>query len=100
MEAKRQILVIDSSIAMRKGLRTLLSPLEADFFEASNGQEGLQLLTKHPIDIIITSVDMPQMDGLELCRQVKGSEKTKDVPVIILSSFILAWVAISSVPIV
>ncbi len=87
METKCRILIIDSSIAMRKGLRTLLSPLEADFFEASNGQAGLQLLTKHPIDIIITSVDMPQMDGLELCRRVKASENTREIPVIILSSF-------------
>ncbi len=87
METKYRILIIDSSIAMRKGLRTLLSPLEADFFEASNGQEGLRILTEHQIDIIITSVDMPQMDGLELCRHVKALEQTREIPVIILSSF-------------
>lgn len=87
MDTKYQVLIIDSSVAMRKGLQTLLSALDADFFEAANGHAGLDVLTKHPIDLIITSVDMPQMDGLELCRRVKASEQTNDVPVIILSSF-------------
>lgn len=82
-----RILIIDSSIAMRKGLKTLLNPLHADIVEASNSLEGLSYLSANPVNAVITSVDMPQMNGLELCRRVKSSADTQDIPVIILSSF-------------
>lgn len=87
MKARCQILIIDSSIAMRKGFKTLLAPLEANFLEASNGQQGLQLLAEQHVDLVITSIDMPQMDGLELCRHITSSPDTQSIPVIILSSF-------------
>ena len=84
---KPRILIVDSSIAMRTGLKTLLHSLHADLVEVSNGLEGLAFLSTNHVDAVITSVDMPQMGGLELCRRVKSSADTQDIPVIILSSF-------------
>lgn len=41
-----------------------------------------------PIDLLITDIEMPQMDGLTLCRQLKKDERLKDLPVLIFSSLI------------
>lgn len=81
-----RILVIDSSVAMRGGVKALLTPLNAEITEASNGLDGLNLLSNTHFDVIVTGIDMPKMDGLELCRQVKSTPATQDIPVIILSS--------------
>jgi len=86
MDKTLNILIIDSSIAMRSGLKALLGPLNANLTEASNGLDGLHLLSQTAFDVIITSVDMPKMDGLELCRRVKRTPATQAIPVIILSS--------------
>lgn len=81
-----RILVIDSSVAMRGGIKALLEPLNAEITEASNGLDGLDLLSATHFDLIVTGIDMPKMDGLELCRLVKSTPATQDTPVIVLSS--------------
>jgi response regulator RpfG family c-di-GMP phosphodiesterase len=72
---------------MRSGLKALLKSLNAEIMEASNGLDGLNLVSENHFDLIVTSVDMPKMDGLELCRRVKSTPTTQDIPVIVLSSF-------------
>ena len=86
MDKALNILIIDNSVAMRSGLKALLGSLNANIIEASNGLDGLNLLSQTHFDVIITSVDMPKMDGLELCRRVKHTPATQAIPVIILSS--------------
>jgi len=80
------ILIVDSSVAMRGGVKTLLEPLNAEITEASNGQDGLNLLSDTHFDLIVTGIDMPKMGGLELCRRIKDTLATQNTPVIILSS--------------
>ena len=50
---------------------------------ARNGSEALQALRRGPVDLIVLDVGMPEMDGLEVCRQVR---KTSDVPILFLSA--------------
>jgi putative two-component system response regulator len=81
-----RILIVDSSIAMRGGIKALLEPLNAEIAEASNGLDGLDLLSAMHFDLIVTGIDMPKMDGLELCRRIKSTPTIQDIPVIVLSS--------------
>lgn len=53
---------------------------------AENGMDGLELLKNNPVDIIICDVVMPQMDGLEFCRQIKGDLQTNHIPIIMLTA--------------
>lgn len=53
---------------------------------ATNGRETLQLLEKEDVDIIVSDVMMPEMDGLELCRRVKTNIETSHIPVILLTA--------------
>ncbi|MCD1261716.1 response regulator [Paenibacillus athensensis] len=80
------VLVVDDEPIIRLGLRTLVEWEEHGFCyagEAEDGQEALELLEAQPIDIVITDLLMPRMDGLELIRRLKMSGK--DVGIVVLS---------------
>ncbi|MBN1931268.1 MAG: response regulator [Desulfobacterales bacterium] len=81
------LLVVDDSVAMRNALKRYLYPLNAEIKEAGNGKEGLQQVLVNDLDLIITDIDMPGMDGIEFCLQLKSNPKTRNIPVIIQSSF-------------
>ena len=80
-----RILVVDDSAIIRKGVDLQLRD-SALITQAPNGQEGYELALSHAFDLIITDVEMPQMDGYELCRKIKQTEQTQHIPVVILSS--------------
>jgi putative two-component system response regulator len=82
-----RMLIIENSVAMRNGLKGLLGSLHVEITEASNGLDGFQLACGNHFDVIITSVDLPKMDGLELCRRLKNIPTTQDTPIIVFSSF-------------
>jgi two-component system chemotaxis response regulator CheY len=83
------ILVVDDSAVMRKIIqRTInLCGLDiGDLFEAGNGNEGLAELKKHLIDLLFIDINMPEMNGMEMLAEVRKYNKTKDLPVLIVST--------------
>ena len=84
----RQILIVDDQRSVRKFIISLLTETECAFLEAENGQVALETLEQNgPVDLIISDVDMPLLDGLTLCQTLKGSERFRAMPVVIVSSF-------------
>jgi response regulator RpfG family c-di-GMP phosphodiesterase len=81
------ILLVDDSLAARQLYKQCLNPLEAQITTAANGKEGLEKALATGFDLIVTDVDMPEMDGIALCKSLKGYPRTRDIPVIIASSF-------------
>lgn len=55
-------------------------------FTAGNGQEALKVLQDHPVDLILTDVMMPVMDGFQLCQELKKNETSSNVPVVFLTA--------------
>ena len=53
----------------------------------TNGKDALKAIFANSFDLILLDINMPQMDGLEVCRHIKADSKTKDLPVIFLSAF-------------
>ena len=53
---------------------------------AKNGIEALEVMKEYEADIIVSDVMMPEMDGLELCRVVKGNLDTSHIPIILLTA--------------
>lgn len=84
---KKKILAIDDSTSVLRLYQDLLSESNAEIDIASNGQQGLDLALKNAYDIIITDVDMPRMDGIELCQQLRSNPQTSKIPIIISSIF-------------
>ncbi len=87
VKARPRILIIDDSRSARVLCKQLLKPMNAKIETATNGREGLDKAMASPFDLIITDYDMPKMNGIELCRAVKSSPNTRNIPVIMVSTF-------------
>lgn len=82
----KRILIVDDSVSMRGMLRSALSGSELDVIEATNGPEALATLDRQTVDLIITDVNMPGMDGISLVRAIRQRPATKLTPVLILTT--------------
>jgi CheY-like chemotaxis protein len=65
------ILIVDDNLTMATALVDILKVTGFDTFVASSGAEALRILGEHPVDILITDVIMPEMDGVELYRRTR-----------------------------
>lgn len=79
------VLIVDDNALGRELLAALLKTQGCTTFEAANGLEALSLLERHAIDVVISDVLMPSMDGFQLCHKIRGDPRFEDVPVIIYS---------------
>ena len=59
---------------------------EAEFLEAKNGQEAYDLIAKGPVDLVVTDLNMPVMDGLALLARLKETPGMQNVPVLVITS--------------
>ena len=85
MAEKYKILSIDDHKLIHKIIEHTLNPTYETIF-ALTGDEGINLAKMHKPDIIITDVEMPGMNGYELCEKLKADPVTSHIPVIFLSS--------------
>jgi len=81
-----RILVVDDSITTRTLEKNILEAIGFDVHVAIDGAEAWQRILEIDPDIIVSDVEMPKMNGLELTKLLKASPVTKDIPVILLTS--------------
>ncbi|MBI9066771.1 MAG: response regulator [Salinivirgaceae bacterium] len=79
-----KILIVDDNCQIRELLKDVLA--EYNILEAEDGQDAVSILCAEHIDIVISDVIMPIMDGLELCRYIKQNFDTCHIPVILLTA--------------
>jgi two-component system chemotaxis response regulator CheY len=83
------LLIVDDSPAMRSFIRRVLDIsgfTVGDCAEASNGEEALELLRRQWIDVILTDINMPRMDGEEFLRRLEQDESLRSIPVLVVST--------------
>ncbi|HUA57668.1 MAG TPA: response regulator [Verrucomicrobiae bacterium] len=83
------VLVVDDSAAIRKILQRVLRQTGmaiGTVYEAGDGQEALDLLKAHKIDLVLTDINMPKMDGIQLLGAIKGSAEWNSIPVMMITT--------------
>lgn len=80
------ILVIDDSVSMRNMVSFTLKSQNYDTVEAANGQEALTEAQRGKFDLIISDVNMPVMDGITFCQEVRKLPSYKFTPILILTT--------------
>lgn len=85
----QHVLIADDSRTARLFIRKCLEIIgleDVSLSEAANGAEALEMIKKGGVDLLVTDLNMPEMDGQELLRRVKASPKTTDLPVVVITS--------------
>lgn len=82
----KRILTIDDSKTMRDMLMLTLADAGFDVLQAIDGQDGLDVLDKERVDIIITDINMPRMDGYEVIRHLRRNPDHKSTPILVLTT--------------
>jgi two-component system chemotaxis response regulator CheY len=84
----QRILIVEDSETMRSLLAAALEELEAPVkvTEAASGFEALRLLPRQDFDLVVTDINMPDINGLELLSFVRSNERFRSIPVVIVST--------------
>lgn len=82
----RTALVVDDSTTMRRMVGFTLREAGFEIVEGANGEEGLHRLDNHAVDIIVTDVHMPVMDGLSMVEAVRRRADHRFTPILILTT--------------
>jgi two-component system chemotaxis response regulator CheY len=83
------LLIVDDSAAIRKILQRVLQQIEiplGNVFEAADGKQALDLLNEHSVQLVLSDINMPNMDGIELLRTLRSSVQWQDLPVIMITT--------------
>jgi len=83
------ILIVDDSMSMRSVIKKIisLSGFKIDeYYEAQNGKEALSILSQKWVDVILSDINMPEMNGIEMLKELKKDELYKQIPVIFVTT--------------
>lgn len=83
------VLIVDDSAAIRKILKRVLQQAEipmGQVYEASDGLEAIERLKEHTVQLILSDINMPNMDGLQLLGVLKSTDAWKTVPVVMVTT--------------
>lgn len=82
----KRILTVDDSKTIRDMLAFTLGQAGYDVVSAVNGQEGLDAMAQGPMDVVITDINMPVMDGITFIREVRKDPGNKALPILVLTT--------------
>lgn len=82
----RTILVVEDSVHIRQCVSTVLESAGYSVISAENGVNALRKLDGNRIDMVITDLAMPEMDGIEFVKRFRGLAGSEDVPVVMLTA--------------
>jgi two-component system chemotaxis response regulator CheY len=81
-----RILTVDDSPSMRDMVRIALSGAGFEVTQATDGEEALQLAREHSFDLILSDVNMPRMNGIDLIRALRAENAYRHTPILMLTT--------------
>jgi two-component system chemotaxis response regulator CheY len=82
----KRIMVVDDSATILQVLSFTLEDAGFEVSEAANGQDALEKLSEGPLDMLITDLNMPKLDGIELIREVRKIPEYRFMPILMLTT--------------
>ena len=82
----RTILAVDDSLSIRQTVRLTLTMAGYEVSEADSGQSALDACDNASFDVVVTDLNMPGMDGIELIRRLRARPQFKFVPILMLTT--------------
>jgi two-component system, chemotaxis family, chemotaxis protein CheY len=82
----KKVMTVDDSRTMRDMVSYTLKSAGFEVLEAEDGAKALQVLEKTPVDLVITDVNMPNMDGVTLVRRLRALSHFRSTPILILTT--------------
>jgi DNA-binding response OmpR family regulator len=86
MAERKRILAVDDDVPAVSSLKQILAQRGYDVQTATSGESALELIEQGSYDLFILDVNMPGVNGLEVCKQIRANPKTADTPVIFLTA--------------
>jgi PleD family two-component response regulator len=83
--SKPRILIVEDDLDLSEMVSSYFRVQNYDVMTAAWGEEALELAYNHPFDLIMLDIRLPDIDGFELCRQLRTTRKTQDIPIIFLT---------------
>lgn len=83
---KHTVLLIEDSVTQAKQVQVHLSQHGIDVLIAPDGPEGLQIAADHHPALVLLDINLPTMNGYQVCRRLKRDTSTADIPIIMLTS--------------
>ena len=80
------VLIVEDTIDTLRLLSDLLSEQGYDVRAVTNGRQAIQAVERDPPDLILLDIGLPEVDGYEVCRHLRASERSQDVPVIFITA--------------
>ena len=80
------LLVVDDSLSARRTLAKMLQAHGCDVLEAADGVEALECLSRQRVTAVLTDLEMPRRDGLDLLREVRSDPEMRSIPVVVVTS--------------
>jgi DNA-binding response OmpR family regulator len=85
-ERRKKVLIVDDEPSMVSVLQRHVSNAGYEIATATNGQEALDKIQQDELDLVLLDLMMPGMNGFETCRQIRENEKTRKLPVLIITA--------------
>lgn len=82
----KRVMTVDDSATVRQVLKMVLTEAGYHVVEAHDGQDALEKLSMHPVDMLVTDLNMPRVDGIDLIRSVRRQPGYRFMPIIMLTS--------------
>src|SRR4051812_20227782 len=79
------VLLVEDSKTQAKQISDVLVSVGLEVQHAEDGPEGIRMAIENQPDLIVLDIQLPSMDGYQVCRRLKRAEETKDIPVIMLT---------------